>query len=102
MAVAGALAVAGVGYAFGVHRHDTHMTTGSAYASSEQIGATADGWSYAIPLDVRWMDSEGAWHDGDRPACLPAARQRMPVRFAWVPVRVDDNYWRAVVWVDCR
>lgn len=99
------LTVGFVGYIAGSGGSTVHVARGYAYASSEQISASADGWSYDIPLDVQWRSSDptGGWHEGSRPACLPAGSARMPVKFGWVPVRTPDNVgWRTVVWVDCR
>jgi len=96
-----ALLIAAIGYTVGTHRNSTHMASGYAYATSEQISASSDGWSYDIPLNVSWKDSTGTWHQGSRPACLPASDQRLPAKFAWVPVQAGSTSWRTVVWVDC-
>lgn len=103
-AVVTAALVALAGYAVGSDRSVVHVTTGSAHASVLQISATADGWSYDIPLDVRWRagDADGGWHEGSRPACLPPGGVDVPVTFGWVPVHAGDVGWRTVVWVDCR
>ena len=85
-----------------VHRtSSTNVTSGMAYSTASQIGVTTGGWSYNIPLQVRWRDASGSWHDASRAACLPPANRRVPVKFAWVSAHVDQVTWRAVVWVDC-
>jgi hypothetical protein len=99
-AVALLLLLAGA-YVLGAHRSSTHLTSGTAYSTPFQIGASTHDWQYDIPLQIQWRDSTGAWNDGSRPACLPPANRTMPVKFAWVPVTVAGVSWRAVVWVDC-
>jgi len=101
------LGTGGAGYAIGLHHQagSTHVATGYAYASPLQISAFSQGWSYEIPLHVRWLDSTGGWHEGSRPVCLPASGSRTPVKFGWVPVHAPgpgDVSWRTVIWVDCR
>jgi hypothetical protein len=75
LALLAAVAVGGTSYAIGSHHHgaQTHVATGYAYASPLQISAFSGGWSYDIPLDVRWLGTVGGWHEGSRPACLPAS-----------------------------
>jgi hypothetical protein len=90
-----------VGYLLGTHGSSTHLASGYAYASPYQISATSHGWAYDIPLTIRWRDGDGGWHEGSRPACLPASTQNQPVRFAWVPVDAGSVTWRVVAWVDC-
>ena len=100
-----ALAVGGTSYVVGTHHRGagTHVATGYAYATPLQISAFSGGWSYDIPLDVQWVGTVGGWHQGSRPACLPAATGRTPVKFGWVPVHAPGHVgWRTVVWVDCR
>jgi hypothetical protein len=97
-----ALLIAVTAYTIGTHRSATHVASGYAYASPVQISASADGWSYDIPLDVQWRDAAGSWHEGSRPTCLRASGNRVPVTFAWVPVHVGQVSWRTVIWVDCR
>ena len=104
-AVALALIAGFVGHLIGSAEQGVHVAQGNAYASEYQISVTTGGWSYNIPLDVRWRasDAQGGWHEGSRPACLPASRQLQPVKFGWVPVNAPDHVgWRSVVWVDCR
>jgi hypothetical protein len=105
---AGALLMAALiacgGFAVGSHQRTTHVVDGYAYASTQQITASAGGWSYEIPLDVPWLaaEADGGWHDGSRPSCLAPGNARIPVKFAWVPVHAGTVSWRAVAWVDCR
>lgn len=99
--IVGALLAAWIGYLAGTHRSPTHVASGYAYASPYQITATSHGWSYDIPLAVNWRDSTEAWHEGSRPACLPASTRQLPVKFAWVPAQAGDIHWRTVIWVAC-
>src|SRR5437660_9694500 len=77
-----ALAVGGTSYVVGTNHRGagSHVATGYAYATPLQISAFSGGWSYDIPLDVQWLDTVGGWHQGSRPACLPAATGRTPVK----------------------
>ena len=95
------LLVAAIAYTLGTHRSSSHITSGYAYATPDQISASSHGWSYDIPLNVMWRDATGGLHEGSRPACLPASTQRLSVTFAWVPVHAGSATWRAVTWVDC-
>ncbi len=102
IAAAAGLLVVG-GYIAGVHSSDASVAVhhGTAVISPVQMGATAGGVSYAIPLDVAWKDSSGGWHQGDRPSCLPATITSAPVTFAAVKYELDGNGGYVVVWVDC-
>lgn len=75
--------------------------TGFPQSAPGAISVEADGWTYAIPVDVFWVDAAGSLHDGDRPACLPPEGATGPVRFASVDVTVEGTSWREVVWVEC-
>jgi hypothetical protein len=79
----------------------TFDLVGRPYSTQLQIGVRVHGWSYDIPLDVRWQSADGTWHDGDRPACLPPSGTLGPVRFGAVEVRHGGETWRHVVWVSC-
>ena len=99
-AAAGLLVVGG--YLAGVRSSDASVAVhhGTAIISPMQIGATADGVSYAIPIDVPWKDS-GGWHQGSRPSCLPSTTPSAPVTFAAVKYDLDGDGGYVVVWVDC-
>ena len=75
--------------------------TGLPHSAPGAISVEADGWTYSIPMDVKWVDAQGSLHDGDRPACLPPEGATGPVRFASVDVTVEGASWRQVVWVAC-
>ena len=75
--------------------------TGIPWSADDQISVEADGWTYSIPLDVTWIDAQGTWHQGERPACLPPDGASGPVRFASIDVTVEGNSWRQVVFVAC-
>ncbi len=64
----------------------------------------ADGWTVAVPRDVRWTDRLGSFHEGGRPACLPPTGIGLedPVQISWVNAELDGAGWRQVVAVDCR
>ena len=76
------------------------MHTGRADAGNTAISVEADGWTYAIPLDVMWIDGAGTHHDGGRPDCLEPGESSL-IRFASVEVAVEGTAWRPVVWVAC-
>lgn len=77
--------------------------TGTAYAGNNEVTIQGDdGWSYSVPPDVEWTDSAGTWHQGDRPACLPASGGSGRVTFGSTQVTVDGVTWRPVVWISCR
>ena len=103
--LAGAVAltlVAGVvGYAFGSSRSGVFETVGSAHSTEAQISLEADGWTYAIPLDVMWSDATG-WHEGGRPKCLPPSDADLEgIRVSAVPVETRGMGFREVVAVHC-
>ena len=97
------LAAAGVGFGASSIVHGVSYHTGTAYSAEAQIGAMADGTSYAVPLTVPWLAVDGAWHDGgDRPACLPPTFVDVEtLRFATTRVTVEGTTWDQVIWVDC-
>lgn len=103
LAVVAILAAVG-GYFVGSSRSGVSIHTGKAHSVQGQISVTGeDGWVYGVPLDVPWTDAGGAWHEGDRPACLPPVGDvPAPVTFAAVQVTVNGMTWRPVVWVSCR
>jgi len=92
---------AAVGYVLRSHSDSVTAASGSAYVGLDQASASADGWVYAIPIDVTWQGADGSWRDG-RPECLASAGQSVPLRFGWVAVSHPDGAsWRQVVWVSC-
>jgi hypothetical protein len=102
LAAAAALVAVGA-YVAGAHSANASVAVhhGTAVITPVQIGATADGISYGIPLDVQWKDSSGGWHEGDRPSCLPATVSSAPVTFGAVKYELNGVGGYAVVWVDC-
>jgi len=75
------------------------VRAGLAYASSVQAVVQIGGWSYAVPLDVPWIDSTGTEHIGGRPSCLPAFKQTS-IHFGTVNITVPGGAsQRSVVWV---
>jgi hypothetical protein len=111
--LATALALA-IGFLIGAWWSGTpRMATGDAYSAENQVSIEADGITYAMPLDVTWMDADDSWQHGSRPACVPPSLETIEgVRFAWVDVRIASLAWvdvriaslawREIVWVDCR
>lgn len=99
-ALVAVIVAAVVGYLVG-HRDHQPVTTrvGVAYASQSQAEVTVGGWSYGIPLNVPWIDSQGELHYGSRPSCLPANRQS---RIVFGTVNVSAIGQRSVVWVRCE
>ena len=104
LVLAGVTAVAGA--AGGVlatrHHFDATVRFADGYATASQVSLSTSDWSYHVPLDVPWTDSEGAWHESGRPECLRASGPIRTLRFATVTAKVDGTTWRPVVWVDCR
>lgn len=104
--VAGVIAllasVAALAYWIGTTRSAASEYVGDAYSTELQIGIRTDDWSYDVPLDVRWTDSTGQWHEGSRPECLPPERGSLSgIRFAAVPVETRGIGFRQVVAVFC-
>lgn len=94
-----AVAAGFLGYLIGHGNHQTVTTrTGVAYASPYQAAVQTGGWTYDIPLRVRWFASQGSMQYGSRPSCLPAYRRSWIV-FGTVDVSAIGQ--RAVVWVRC-
>lgn len=103
MAALGGAAVAAVVFV-GVDavRPDEYVLTAKPFSAQNQIGVTAQGWTYDIPTDVAWRDALGAFREGGRPDCLPASdEEEGPVRFTAVPVEVGGVEFRQVVFVEC-
>jgi hypothetical protein len=88
----------------GTDRDAASLHAGKAYSTDAQISITGeDGWVYSLSLDVNWTDSNGTWHDGSRPDCLPpAGNVPGPITFAATEVTLNGITWRPVVWVSCR
>ncbi len=83
-----------------VNSSNVTMHTGRADAGETAISVEADGWTYSIPTDVRWVDGGGVAHDGGRPDCLEPGESSL-VRFAAVELTVEGVSWRPVIWVAC-
>jgi hypothetical protein len=76
----------------------------SCLSAQGTIGCTLhDGWDVSVPLDVAWTDSNGTFHEGGRPRCLPPTGRGLegPVRIAWTKVEAGGSGWRQVVWIGC-
>ena len=92
-----------IGFVVGSWRAGPTLAVGVAHSVEDQVSIEAEGWTYAMPLDVSWVDANSAWHDGDRPSCVPPSTGPIHgVRFAYVEVSIEALSWRPVVWVDCR
>jgi hypothetical protein len=77
--------------------------TGSAHSAEGAITIEADGWSYGVPMDGSWTDSQGSLHDRGRPECLPPSTSLIKdVHFAAMNVSAAGIGWRPVVWVGCN
>lgn len=91
------------GYWFGTSRHGAFEVVGIAHSTAARIGVETENWSYNVPLDVRWTDANGEWHEGERPRCLPPSSDSLPgVRIAAVPVETRGLRFRQVVAVYCE
>lgn len=95
------VAGAGLGYWFGTSRSGVSEHIGDAQSTEFQIGIETEDWSYQVPLDVQWTDSQGGWHSGSRPECLPPAGALRGIRFAAVAVETRGIGFRQVVAVFC-
>ena len=99
------LLIASAAVAFGIGRHFRINTEDVKCLSAPgTIGCTLkDGWDVSVPLDVAWTDSQGTFHEGGRPECLPPTGRGLegPVRLSWTKVDIDGMGWRQVVWVGC-
>jgi len=59
-----------------------------------------DGWFDNVPLEVKWSDASGGWHEIGRPDCQPPAHLLLgPVALATTEVTVNGTTWRPVTWV---
>jgi hypothetical protein len=63
----------------------------------------ADGTSFGFQGTVPWKSTDGSWHDGDWPACLPRLGSAKDVRFGGIklPGNSDSPGDWTVLWVDC-
>lgn len=103
VAAAAIAVVAGLGgFWVGSSKGDAFETVGTAHSTEAQIGVEGDDWSYNVPLDVRWTDADGTWHDSGRPECLPPSDTALEgVRITAVPVEARGMAFRQVVAVHC-
>lgn len=102
LAVGAVAAAAVLGYAVGAANDDVFETVGTAHSAEQAISIQTDDWTYGVPLDVPWIDAQGALHDGGRPDCLPPSDAPLEsIRFAAVPVEVRGSGYRQVVTVFC-
>lgn len=65
-----------------------------AQSGDDVVSSEAEGWWYGIPIDVRWQDAAGTWHDHGRPSCLPKQTQA-PVTFGSVETALPGPGGRA-------
>ena len=94
--------IAAIGYVWGSHRSGVVELHGVAYSTAQQIGASANGVAYNVPLDIEWKAADGGWHmDQTRPACLPPSAKRLNVTFGAVKWKRDGLGGYTVAWVDC-
>ncbi|HSF27259.1 MAG TPA: hypothetical protein VLC50_07050 [Actinomycetes bacterium] len=90
-------------YLWGARHPQVSVHEGMALSMEAGISVEADGRLYAIPVDVRWQDERGLWHDHGRPECLPPVGigELGPVRFGTVTVATEPGRWTQTVWVSC-
>lgn len=103
--VIAAIVAGSVGYAMGTNAgHVAVHRNVLAQAGDDEVSAEAGGWWYSIPLDIRWQDAAGMWHERGRPSCLPN-RTQVPVTFGSVETDLPgpgELSFRPVVWVSCK
>lgn len=66
--------------------------------ASFEVGDT----TYGFRSSVNWTDSQGAFHDGGWPDCLPKTQQVQGVHLAVTTLWTGEVGQAQVVWVDCR
>lgn len=104
--VLGLLALSGaasIGYVLGNDNGLPPETvhTGTVAVSSHTGTATANGFSYVLPVNVPWIDAAGTIHDGAGPApCVRSSHGRSVV-FATVKYPIAGTTQGIVVWVRC-
>ena len=87
--VVGAAVAAAAFVAVDAAQPDKYVVTAKPFSAQNQIGVTADGWTYSIPTDVAWRDALGAFRESGRSHCLPpSGKEEGPVRFTAIPVEV--------------
>lgn len=104
--VIGLLALSGaasIGYVLGNDNGSPAETihTGSAAVFSHTGTATADGFSYVLPINVPWIDAVGTIHDGPGPPPCLQGRHGRRVVFATVKYPIAGATQGIVVWVRC-
>jgi hypothetical protein len=101
--VAIAVVALAIGFFAGTWRQGPIIDTGRADSTADGGGSiSTDGWTYAFPADVTWVDASNVWHEDGPPDCLPPGSSVDDVRFAAAEVSVEGSNWRPVVWIDCR
>lgn len=106
LAVMGLVTLAGAGALGYVIGHDNNglveaIHTGMATETKNEGTATADGFSYTLPVNVSWIDSVGTIHQGPGPPpCLRAGHARRIV-FATIKYPIAGATQGIVVWVRC-
>ncbi len=113
VAVAALLVGAAGGYLLGQRSPAMHTTQARCVSAQGTISCQKvddegnvdrnDDWTYGVPLEVTWTHN-GAFHEGDRPKCLPPTGDGLTdiVELTWVEVEVDGMDWRQVVSVGCN
>jgi hypothetical protein len=92
----------GLGYVIASSGSAISVHTGSPLSEPEAISLEADGWTYAIPMDVVWLDDGRTVHLRGRPDCLPPEGATEPVKIGVVDASLEGTTWKQVVWVSCR
>ena len=93
-----------VAFLAGARRPHVAVHTGMCLSAHPTISCEADGTTFWIPSNVRWVDTSGREHLTGRPDCLPPTGigTEGPVRFGTVDVHSESgSRWSQVVWVTC-
>ena len=102
--VAGLVAAGVIGYVIG-HGGSRILTVrpGTVYETSDEGTANAGGVNYALPApgNITWLDSEGTFHDGSRPPCIPLGKASQVVLATVAYPNNAAGTPGAVVWVRC-
>lgn len=111
--VAAILGAGAVGYIAGRSHHDPAFKVGTGivyvtpsegtayYGTTPAETQNPNGFAYRLPPGVAWIDSEGTFHDGGAPSCMPFYRtSRVTMGTVKFPLPGGSTIG-TVLWVRC-